>query len=366
MTLYSIDTIRLAIPVSSPWIDKLEEVFSATDRWHWCRYNPTCREIWLASVSAEIKPKSWHKNVYVTLRDQDGIGKAVVVEFSLPKAVYGNNVGLVPWWLGHLQHLGGALEKYLIEWADPHKLMDSPIFDEFDEWKILRLDCAWAWRLESQERAEALLESLKRGRFKWRSPIVYETGILYPNKQSPCKFYLKKPEFIRHDLKKLSHDPATDMDLLPSLLTQVNGVLRFELTLRGKALREVGVYNLGDVNSVCLGDTLREYLDRCTSLEGLYLSESLLGSRLLEHFSRAKAGRLLDFCRVLRAEGEAFALHRYGVDAFYRNKRDLRLILHNDMLAEDPEWEKLEGFNFANDVFDPELKPIQMFIFSGV
>jgi len=362
MTYYSLDTLRLAIPVQPGWIDSVRSFFSSTNDWHWCRYNPTTHEVKVFNLTTRIRPESWHKWLYLSFREQANLGQSIILEFSLPKAIYGNNVGLMPWWKSDLTRVIGAVERYMVDSIDPDSEKMGPIFSDSNDWGILRLDVAWAWRFENVFQAQAMLNCLKNFRFKWRRSVIYQTGILYPNKQSGCKFYLKGPEFEKHDLRSLSEDESVDQDALTRVKEQADGLLRFEVTLRGKGLKNLGIEKLIDLDSVNLSSVLMHYLSRCTGMEGIYLTESEIYEKLTPLFTRAKTARLLDFCRILSTEGENFAMDRYGPDAFYRLKKDLRSALGDEGLyAAIDGLDGKDSFSFDTQLFPEELRPIQLF-----
>jgi len=360
---FSLDTVKLVMPVCPDWHDTIREFFTRTDAWHWCKYNPSSGEVSLLNLAAKIKPKSWHKGLYLSLRDQIGFGLSIVAEFSLPKIAYGNNVGLLPWWRSDLLKVAGAIERYLVVSSDPGEDMSKPLFPDIDSWGILRVDIAWAWKTASDQKARAVLDSLKRFRFKWRKPVVYDSGIHYPSKSSPCKFYLKGEEFRKHDLKSLSEDTdCVDQKAVEQVQRQSQGIVRFEVTLRGRALRDLGIGVVSDLDACDLGEVLRSYLDRCTGMDGVYLTEANIAEQLSSAYSKAKTARLLDFCRLVSTENENFAIRRYGSDAYYRNRRDLRAVLGESGLADITyEFDGRDSFKFDTHLMHPEMRMISVF-----
>jgi len=359
---YSVDTIKLILPVNSDWIGQVQGFFTRTDSWHWCRFNPSTGELALLNLRTQIKPKSWHKGIYIGYREQTGFGPSIICEFSLPKAVYGNNVGLRPWWQSDLMKVAGCIERYLVSSIDPSNEQSSPLFPELGEWGVMRLDLAWAWRFESQKKAHAALDCLKNFRFRWRQPVFYPTGIFYPSRTSACKFYLKHEEFLKHDLKGLSECEQVSQNAVESVRRQSEGILRFEVTLRGRKLKELGVRLVSDLDAVDLGEILKLFLSRCTWMDGIYLSEADIADKLSSVYSKAKTARLLDFCRVLSVEGESFAIRRYGSDAYYRNKRDLRSVLSESGLSEITyELDGKDCFKFDTFLLPPDLQVISVF-----
>lgn len=152
---------------------------------------------------------------------------ALYAEFSIPKLVYGHNV-----YLYYPEQILQLLEGIRTEMSECFKVKFAPV----SEWVIHRLDLCYAWKLPSQEIAQALLEALRGYSYPRKKTNHYETSIGYRGKAYSGIFYLKHPEFMDKDFENL-HD--IDSELAEALKTTSQGLLRFEMQLRKAKLDDL-------------------------------------------------------------------------------------------------------------------------------
>ena len=166
------------------------------------------------------------------------------MELSLPKFWYRHNI-----WL--LYDFSKALDKL-------KELLETQLeikFIYWMEWEIFRLDVCYAWKCPNQDISQSLLNSLKKLNYPKKQKVVYEESITFLGATYSIKFYLKYPEFMKHDYKILKKQNI-GRDNLRKLQNEALGVIRCETTLRRQYLKK------NDLIHICqLYDGGTEYTD---------------------------------------------------------------------------------------------------------
>lgn len=163
----------------------------------------------------------------------------LLIEFSVPKYWYGNNIHLLYDFAQALRHLKSSLETQF-------ELKGKARLPDVMTWQVLRADLCYAWRFTSQELAQRYLDSLKRLHYPRKRPTYYPTAILFAGHTYSFKVYLKFPEFKSHDRKELLKAKAS-LEWINHLEALAYGVLRAEATLRQKYLKRNGIETVSDL-----------------------------------------------------------------------------------------------------------------------
>jgi hypothetical protein len=71
------------------------------------------------------------------------------------------------------------------------------------------------------------------------------TSLMFVGSESSVKFYMKGPEFYQHDFKRIRN---FSVDTALELLDKARGVLRFEVTLRHKAIQQIFGVHKNSIN----------------------------------------------------------------------------------------------------------------------
>jgi hypothetical protein len=258
-----IDTVRFGIPLTYQEWSYLNALATVEAEWVPALYNPESGGVWMRRLRGLIHKQQqshegdirWDIPGHVPEPVQDRRSKVqkamtpfpereepifLCVELSLPKFMYGDNIRLLHNWQGALDRLQEILNKSL-------RPKGSRRFGPWQEWTLIRVDPCYAWKFPSQELAQSYLDSLKRHPYPNKKRTIYDTTIMFAGDTYSAKFYLKHPEFVVNDKKKLKRGVRLEyVDLLES---HASGVLRFEATLRQKYLRRNGIETLGDLTT---------------------------------------------------------------------------------------------------------------------
>lgn len=233
-----LDTIKFGIPLTEGQYEKLRFRLSEEDRWQWVQQNLKLGEIRYLRHRGlfDVDLKSYHREIFWDIPDSYRKDETfLVIELSVPKFWYGHNIHLLYDFLEPLKELKKLLEKEL-------NLRVSDV----ETWQVFRADVCYAWRCDNQRFAEQILASLKKLHFPYKQPMTYPDGILFKGKTYSFKFYLKLPEFKKHDKKALIEDKAR-YEWINHLESKAEGVIRCEANLKRRYLKLKGIETIGDL-----------------------------------------------------------------------------------------------------------------------
>lgn len=273
-----IDTVRFQIPLPKDQLYllsrqlrslRLEDLADGTVEF----------ERWNRNI--EVGSFDHHINIYIPHLD-DGI---FVVEFSLPKVFLGDNIHLID--PDNLENKLSLLQLYIKE-AFGVTLPDIKL------WKLQRLDICYNFQFEDDEKAMEVLNIIKQLKVRRRKPNTYKDSVSWVTKNSNYKFYLKYPEYCKHDLKRIfDRDPERSF----SLAQEAKGILRFEVTMRRRELerlRKVRIecfYSREEVVKM-----LSSKLENIIPLSTMnYMNDTKAYAKLLLLFGKRKANSLFTF-----------------------------------------------------------------------
>lgn len=233
-----IDTIKIGIPLSEKQHTKLMSVVLESPDPQWVLFHPKTGELRFRRMRglAEFSTPSYHRNVNWDISESFIANKTfVVLELSLPKYFYGHNVRLLYNFFNVLKLLKNEVEKQL-----------HCRFIDVSQWVLFRVDFCYAWNLGTYNNAKAVLESVKPLHYPRKKKHVYDTGISFVSRESSLKFYLKHPDFRKHDLQALIK-AGVPLEWIQHWEDLSKPVLRFEVTLRRQYLKRVGINTVSDL-----------------------------------------------------------------------------------------------------------------------
>lgn len=147
----------------------------------------------------------------------------VYLEGSLPKVWYGENVHLL-----YEEQLDAVLQ--IIHKAFTRRYGSFP---PYSVWVIQRLDVVYAWKFESEEKAEEVIEYVRGLEIARNSKHFYgenESVVFGSKKSRTFTFYRKYPEFKKKGFPALLK--STSYEEAQSVLDLSSGVVRFEIMNR--------------------------------------------------------------------------------------------------------------------------------------
>lgn len=238
-----IDTLKLLIKVSESQHQQIQSIAVKEDRWQWVQFNHGISEMRFRQYDGVMRTnsQSFHREIRWKVSDYWSEDARLIVEFSVPKYWYGHNIHLLYNWFNALEEFRKELNQYL-------QLDGENELPPVGDWELARADVCYAWKLPSQERAKEFLNALKGIKFPWKQRILYTDTILFPGATYSLKFYLKLPEFKKHDLRTLIKQKAS-LEWINYLEHLADGVLRVEATLRKLYLKRAEIHTVSDLVS---------------------------------------------------------------------------------------------------------------------
>lgn len=236
-----LDTIKLGIPLTQNQYRKIKALADENDCWQWVLLNPGTGELLFRRTKglSNTDGQSFHRQLRWDIPHDYEDDCSLMIEFSIPKYWYGHNIRLLFDFTKALNHLKVSLEQQF-------GLKGKARFPDVLNWAVLRADICYAWKFPSQRLAQTFLDSLKHLHYPRKKPIYYPTAILFAGRTYSVKIYLKLPEFKNHDRKDLLKQNAA-LEWIDYCEDIADGVLRFEVTLRGKYLKRQNIRSVRDL-----------------------------------------------------------------------------------------------------------------------
>lgn len=221
------------------------------------------------------------------------------LEGSMPKLCYGHNIALfypsqLPDFLAHLHPV-------LVKYFD--------IFPSYETWGIQRLDMCYAYKLDTTEQVESMLQLISTLRYPRKSIHIYpKETISYGGRSYSLKFYSKEKEFARFDGNKMIKDGLVNE--ANELMNLSTGVLRYEVTNRKSnlngILKDTGrtLFTYKDILDINIYyDYLNKVLDSLfKGASRVTMSDIEVWSRLKATYNLTTAKKLFMFYKMLYSE----------------------------------------------------------------
>lgn len=209
-----IDTIRFKIHVSNEDLRKMYKKGKSS-----VNFNQETGKPLIVFHRREFIIPSYDYHINVTIDDKEG--EFFYVEYSVPKILFGHNVSLVK---------PNRIRESVILIKDLIEKECEISLDDYLSWNVHRLDVCYAWKFKDDDEALHVLKALSVNEYQRKKAVFRDTTTEYKGSAYDIKFYLKHPEFIKHDFKRFKRIKEMDMGL--TLIEETKGVLRYEATLR--------------------------------------------------------------------------------------------------------------------------------------
>lgn len=206
-----IDTVKFLIPIKDQkTLETLKAKLTRTSR-----ENLITKELKFEYFMGEIDAGSYVRTISFKI---DELG--IFFEFSIPKYEYGNNVEML-----HPIAIPEILNDFYNELCK--SLQEN--LPAVSEWVVYRLDLCYNWTFESKEKCQSLMNFIQRIDLPRKKTYRYDTSIMYKGTAYTIKFYLKGPEFLKHDFKDLIQ---INENKTHELMNWAYKILRFEVEFR--------------------------------------------------------------------------------------------------------------------------------------
>ena len=303
-----IDTVKFEIPTNAHLLETVKSL--SVER---SSIDHNQQRILFQNYSTALQLGSYNRDLVFFYRSSTD---KLYLEFSLPKFHTGHNVYLMyPRDLSEaLPEVYSCLSEYLSE------------LPRLSTWKVKRLDVCYVWKLISQESASRVMHSLQACEYPRHKLHKYDTSLMTIGSSYSTKFYLKQPEYYKHDFTILK---ALDPDMAHRLFLISEGVLRFEVTMRSKCIEQ----NFGDLYATDLYELdyvsiLNTYMKKILpNQDSAFTDKQTALERLQATYKKAKALRLFQFWSLYYMGDEYDRIiikQMISRVMIYRNKSDLR------------------------------------------
>lgn len=328
-----IDTVKFLIPIKDT--NLLLRLKTTLTRFK--KENLQTNEVHFEFYSSQIELGSHNRNVNVMSSNSP---QGFFVEFSVAKYLKDNNVEMI-----EPKQLEIAIPRLYDELCK-HMKYTLP---HYSNWPVYKLDVCYNWIFENESSATNAIDFIRLINYPRKKKYTYDTSVMYKGTAYTVKFYLKGPEFLKNDFKKVK-----DRDKAHTLQSWANRILRFEVSLKRQHLAEflgqktVLLEHITDYQVI--EETLQHYLDRVFKyLEKKTMDNEQIKTALLDLYSRQKATRLYDFYRNYYFDPEMKQMYERGGlnrSTIYRYKKDLGRA----------------GIGLSSDFIEQEVQILEKFI----
>lgn len=306
-----IDTIKLFIPIENT--DLLLKLKGTLSRFR--KENLKTNEVNFEFYSSQVELGSHDRNVNIMSTNTP---QGFFVEFSVPKYLKDNNVEMI-----EPKELNIAIPKLYEELCNH---MDY-VLPHYSTWPVYRLDVCYNWIFQNEETATRAIDFIKLIDFPRKKKYIWDTSVMYKGSAYTVKFYLKGPEFLKNDFKKVKNK-----DKAHSLQYWANRILRFEIGIRKNHLQDFLGRRPVLIEHVTDHTTIEEILQHYLALLFKYLNQTTMSNEsikenLFAHFTNQRATRLYDFYQNFYFNPEMKQMYlRGGLNrsTIYRYKTDLQ------------------------------------------
>lgn len=292
---YMIDTIRFRIPLNQKCCELLKKKSIETSR-----YDHKTDNTLFKIYKTDIELGSYDRNINIFFDDK--YPDEARVEFSVPKYVFGHNV-----WLLYASKVEEVIDQIYRNFCN--YFGDFP---HYSKWEIMRLDICYAWKFESDSIADAVLTTLHSYRYSRKEHTIYDTSIMIKGRTYSLKWYLKHPEYYKHDFKALLLKRHTQY--AHEIESTAKGVLRFEATLRKDALQaefELRRVYIKDITHERVQSVLKKYFKKYfKGATPQFMNTQSVARKLLSIFGKKKAKSLYEFYFIFHS-GNKQAINNY-------------------------------------------------------
>lgn len=306
-----IDTVRLIIPLTKSLKDAIEQRAVEVSK-----FDHSAGTLLFSVHKTEVYLPSYDSSVNLFLPPN---ASELILEFSLAKYVYSHNIYLL-----YLEDIQLSLTALYLD-----LLREFPGLPDLTTWRIARFDLCYTWKLPTEAHLLSLLQIVQKIDYPRQRKQIYDTSVTWVGSSYSSKFYLKSPEFQRHDYQRIK---KRDPDMANMLLNTANNCLRFEVTMRKKYILDYFQRDTIDIlyNPYSLTKLLQEKFARFQGFLGkiTMTNPSQALDQLLTFYKPTKAIQLYQFWLAWYQSGSShkeILRANYHRTTIYRHLKDLRI-----------------------------------------
>jgi len=163
---------------------------------------------------------------------------------------------------------------------------------------------------------------------------------MWTGQQYSLKYYLKLPEFLKHDKKRILspidtkalREPTSYENSLTAKVQELEekatGLLRFEVTMRHALLKTFfgDKITIGKLTTERLNDIIDSYLSTLNKVKPLMMGIFEISDKLINSYGKTRGGQLYSFYRVYFSDIAADKIilkNTYSRSQIYKNIRDI-------------------------------------------
>lgn len=290
--------------------------------------NGTLPGSWSTNIAVNVHRQEWKRLGGLDGRKAQTVlvecAPFLTIEGSVHKALLGHNI------------FGGPLEPapaaawYADYVCDLLAISSGDIAD----WTCTRVDAAEAWDFGKYEVVEEFIHSMRVARYPRRQPHLYgDTGILFGSTNVAVKAYHKGAEFQKNDWRGVRD--SLGIERAETLLGLANGILRTEISVKSKRLKEMANKSGGYVSEMPVVQLKRGWLEALHDTEVTRIvhegkadmntvrTHTAVNDRLRSVYDAPLAERLFGVWMQFAALGEEAYKSKVPPTTFYWQRRKL-------------------------------------------
>lgn len=201
-----IDTVKFSFPVKNVKNDLLYKLqgFTLGEKTFECH-------------KSHFNVGSYDYNINISV-----INNVCFIEYSVPKFTRGYNVDDNDVSFNHLYSSASGIMAVL------NNFFECP---PVETWRVTKLDLCFNYYSSD---SQILMLKLQKLEIMRKKKYVYDTSVMFKGATYSLKYYLKQPEYKIHDMGRIMKKSP---DLAEKLYKHAENIVRFEITLRDKALQ---------------------------------------------------------------------------------------------------------------------------------
>lgn len=333
------DTVCLKSPEISRYVEKIVSTYCKLMQ----GVNLETGEILYEITSGELLG-SYDYRIRVNIKDYDWVNRAgipekvkldykyIEVECSVHKLLMNHNC------FGGPDKIKDSI-RYVICFLENCMSVKLPCWEE---WEVKRIDVAYIYRFKNDKEIKEYLFKLKNMYYQRRKITFNSTGFFVPGSTTTVKGYMKYPEFMKHDYKRVKKYCLKMRDLeigksreivynkiieeFDNVKNSVKGVFRIEVEIHKRKLEEICKCKVENLDDDVLNEIFEKELSKIfwnVSDESMKICNRSVNvlKRLNEMYGDSMGRILFGTWSMLATFGVEYTKENLSNRTFYRHKK---------------------------------------------